>query len=72
MSNIPRLVIFASEESHYSTSKFSSFIGIGEDNVILIKTDSTGRMITSNLERQIQEQIALGGVPIAVIGTAGE
>jgi glutamate/tyrosine decarboxylase-like PLP-dependent enzyme len=43
-SNHP-LKILTSETSHYSMKKGANFCGIGEDNVIQIKTDSCGRML---------------------------
>ncbi|KAF2881098.1 hypothetical protein ILUMI_25080 [Ignelater luminosus] len=66
-----RLMLFTSEEAHYSTQKFASFIGIGEDNVILIETDEVGRMLPNRLEEGIQEQLDFGGVPILVVATLG-
>lgn len=65
------MVVFASEEAHYSSHKMSSLLGIGESNVIEIKTDQLGRMTPCDLEKQINQQISLGNIPLAVIATEG-
>ncbi|XP_031334978.1 cysteine sulfinic acid decarboxylase-like isoform X2 [Photinus pyralis] len=71
MSQSPRLVLFTSEEAHYSIQKFASFIGIGEDNVILVQTDKVGRMKPASLEECIRNQIDFGATPFAVVATLG-
>lgn len=65
------MVLFTSEECHYSIHKFAGFIGIGEDNVINIKTNDIGQMLRNDLEKKIQEQIKLGNAPFAVVATLG-
>ncbi|NXY11873.1 CSAD decarboxylase, partial [Pteruthius melanotis] len=37
--DLPRLALFASQESHYSIQKGAAFLGIGMDNVHLVRTD---------------------------------
>ncbi|NWV29898.1 CSAD decarboxylase, partial [Origma solitaria] len=37
--DLPRLGLFASQESHYSIQKGASLLGIGTDNVHLVRTD---------------------------------
>lgn len=69
--HIPKSVIFASEECHYSSYKFAAFLGIGEHNVIGIRTDEIGQMIPNELTNSIQTQIEEGAVPIMVIATLG-
>uniref|UniRef100_A0A8C0ZBR6 Glutamate decarboxylase like 1 n=1 Tax=Cyanistes caeruleus TaxID=156563 RepID=A0A8C0ZBR6_CYACU len=54
LSGLPRLVLFASEECHYSMKKAASFLGIGTENVYFIKTDERGKMIPEELEKQVQ------------------
>ncbi|XP_063698333.1 cysteine sulfinic acid decarboxylase [Culicoides brevitarsis] len=68
---LPRLVLFTSEDAHYSVKKLASFMGIGFDNVFPIKTDSRGKMCLVNLEQQIQRAITEGGKPFMVSATAG-
>uniref|UniRef100_A0A663MIJ7 Glutamate decarboxylase like 1 n=1 Tax=Athene cunicularia TaxID=194338 RepID=A0A663MIJ7_ATHCN len=54
LSGLPRLVLFTSEECHYSMKKAASFLGIGTENVYFIKTDERGKMIPEELEKQVQ------------------
>ncbi|KAF7662745.1 hypothetical protein LDENG_00227110 [Lucifuga dentata] len=51
---LPRLTIFTSPESHYSVMKGAAFLGIGTDNVILVKVDDGGHMISEDLDEKIQ------------------
>ena len=43
------LKIFTSETSHYSMKKGAHFCGIGEENLVYVKADHSGRMIPSEL-----------------------
>lgn len=65
------LVIYTSEESHYSNAKNASFAGIGRNNIRYIPADSEGRMDPNKLEEQIQNDIPKGLVPAYVNATAG-
>ena len=65
------LIIYTSKESHYSNDKNASFAGIGRNNIRYIKADSKGRMISTELEAQIKEDIKNGGIPTYVNATAG-
>ncbi|KAJ3660387.1 hypothetical protein Zmor_004837 [Zophobas morio] len=68
---LPRLVLFTSEDAHYSIKKLSSFLGIGTDNVYLIRTDSRGRMDVSHLVQEIERSLGEGAAPFMVSATAG-
>jgi sulfinoalanine decarboxylase len=65
------LIIYTSEECHYSNAKNASFAGIGKNNIRYIKADSKGRMIPEKLEEQIIEDLENGGIPTYVNATAG-
>ncbi len=65
------LVIYTSEESHYSNAKNVSFAGIGRNNVRYIQADSEGKMIPEKLEEQIIDDINEGFIPTYVNATAG-
>ena len=65
------LIIYTSEECHYSNAKNASFAGIGKNNIRYIKADAVGRMLPDCLEEQIKEDIKNGGVPTYVNATAG-
>ncbi|KAK7886818.1 hypothetical protein WMY93_026439 [Mugilogobius chulae] len=47
MPAAPRLVLFTSQESHYSIGKAAAFLGIGTKNVHLVPSDKSGKMIPS-------------------------
>lgn len=65
------LIIYTSKESHYSNAKNASFAGIGRNNIRYIKADLEGRMISTELEAHIKEDIKNGGIPTFVNATAG-
>jgi sulfinoalanine decarboxylase/sulfinoalanine decarboxylase/aspartate 1-decarboxylase len=65
------LLIYTSEECHYSNAKNASFAGIGKNNIRYIKADAKGRMIPKKLEEQIIEDLENGGIPTYVNATAG-
>nr|XP_039266619.1 acidic amino acid decarboxylase GADL1-like [Styela clava] len=67
----PRLVMFASNQAHYSVVKNAALMGIGSDNCIKIACDNEGRMIVSELEKEIQKAKNEGAIPIFVVATAG-
>uniref|UniRef100_A0A8C3S3I2 Glutamate decarboxylase like 1 n=1 Tax=Chelydra serpentina TaxID=8475 RepID=A0A8C3S3I2_CHESE len=71
LSGLPRLVLFTSEECHYSMNKAASFLGIGTQNVYFITTDERGKMIPEELEKQVQRARKEGAAPFLVCATAG-
>nr|XP_023018948.1 cysteine sulfinic acid decarboxylase-like [Leptinotarsa decemlineata]WCN84857.1 aspartate 1-decarboxylase [Leptinotarsa decemlineata] len=71
LHSLPRLVLFTSEESHYSIKKLASFLGIGSDNVYCIQTDKRGKIKISHLREEIERSLSEGGVPFMVCATAG-
>ncbi|XP_047187196.1 cysteine sulfinic acid decarboxylase isoform X4 [Scophthalmus maximus] len=68
---LPRLTIFTSPESHYSVKKGAAFLGLGTDNVILVKVDDGGHMIPRDLDEKIMLAKSQGAVPFLVSCTAG-
>lgn len=71
LSQMPRLVVFTSEDAHYSVKKLAAFLGIGYDNVYLVKVDSRGKLMIVDLEAQIARAILEGAAPFMVSATAG-
>ncbi|NWT09681.1 CSAD decarboxylase, partial [Vireo altiloquus] len=69
--DLPRLALFASQESHYSIQKGAAFLGIGMDNVHLVRTDERGKMIPEELEKEIKRVKAEGSEPLFVCATSG-
>lgn len=64
-------ITYVSEEGHYSISKNAGIIGLGRHNVRKIAADGQGRMIVSDLEKNIQIDLQDGNIPFLVVGTAG-
>ncbi|KAK6491692.1 acidic amino acid decarboxylase GADL1-like isoform X1 [Huso huso] len=71
LSGMPRLVMFTSEECHYSIRKAAAFLGIGTKNVYVVPADERGKMIPEELEKQVQRAVKEGAVPFIVCATAG-
>ncbi|CAG7834905.1 unnamed protein product [Allacma fusca] len=65
------MVMFTSEDAHYSCKKLAVFEGIGTDNVIGVKVDSRGKMKPDELEEQVKKVLSEGKEPFLVIATAG-
>lgn len=68
---MPRLVLFTSEDAHYSIKKMASFLGLGTDNVYTVKTDARGKMDAAHLEQEIRRALDEGAKPFMVSATAG-
>ncbi|XP_078033090.1 LOW QUALITY PROTEIN: cysteine sulfinic acid decarboxylase [Augochlora pura] len=62
------LVLFTSEDAHYSVSKWANVCDVA---VILIKTDNYGRMDVNDLKSKIMEEEKIGNYPFLVSATAG-
>ncbi|KAF7417691.1 hypothetical protein HZH68_000344 [Vespula germanica] len=71
LSQTPRLVIFTSEDAHYSMKKLAAFLGIGASNVCCVKVDERGKMCIQDLELQIEEALRQKAVPLMISATAG-
>ena len=65
------LCVFVSEEAHYSFKKAVMLMGMGLDNLVLVKADKSGKMISSDLEAKIIEAKEAGKTPIMIASTFG-
>eukprot|EP00095_Tigriopus_kingsejongensis_P002620 snap_masked-scaffold1459_size40432-processed-gene-0.5 protein:Tk02620 transcript:snap_masked-scaffold1459_size40432-processed-gene-0.5-mRNA-1 annotation:"glutamate decarboxylase-like protein 1" len=65
------LVVYTSEESHYSIVKGANWLGLGTDNVVKVGTDDQGRLDPQELEKAIQKSVSNGQVPFFVNATSG-
>lgn len=65
------LVMFTSEDSHYSAKKGASFLGIGLENLIFVQTNELGQMIAKDLEKKINEATEKNLKPFLVNATCG-
>jgi aromatic-L-amino-acid decarboxylase len=69
--NAPRLRIYASDQAHSSVEKAAIALGIGEDNVRRVPSDSVFRLDPQALCGMIEEDCAQRFRPIAVVATVG-
>src|SRR6476620_8759743 len=65
------LRIYASEETHHSVAKAAALLGIGRDNVRLIRVDERYKINLDALVAAIEEDRATGHLPICVVANAG-
>jgi aromatic-L-amino-acid decarboxylase len=66
-----RLRMYTSEEAHSSVEKAGMVLGVGQDNVVKIRTDSDFRMDVGALSQAIRHDRAAGFTPFAVVATIG-
>ncbi|CDQ65649.1 unnamed protein product [Oncorhynchus mykiss] len=71
MTALPRLILFTSAHSHYSVKKSAAVLGIGSENVVVVKCNDWGKMIPAELESSILTAKDQGCVPFYVNATAG-
>lgn len=65
------LVVFTSEDSHYSVVKSANWMGIGTNHVVKVKTNDNGQMDPQMLKQAIQSCLDQGNIPMAVNATSG-
>jgi glutamate/tyrosine decarboxylase-like PLP-dependent enzyme len=65
------LVIYASEQCHYSIDKSSDILGLGREGVRKIPTDDRFHIIPDALREAIAKDREAGLVPCCVVGVAG-
>jgi aromatic-L-amino-acid decarboxylase len=70
-SDVPRLRYYASQEAHSSVDKAGIVLGVGQEGMRKIGVDGEFRMDVRQLEQAIQEDIAGGWLPFAVVATVG-
>ncbi|XP_063231452.1 LOW QUALITY PROTEIN: acidic amino acid decarboxylase GADL1-like [Bacillus rossius redtenbacheri] len=71
LSSFPPLVVFTSEDSHYSVLKGAHWLGIGTENVEKVETDAAGRMRPQRLSDAVSRARDQGKLPLLVVATAG-
>ena len=65
------LRVYASEEVHHSIAKAAALLGIGRDNVRMIGVDERYKINLDALVATIEEDRAVGRLPICVVANAG-
>lgn len=71
MIDVVVVILVPFVQGHYSISKAANWMGVGMDNVIAVTSDESGRMIPSELEREIHKSLESGQSPFFVNATAG-
>ena len=71
LAGMPTLRIYASEQTHSSIDKAVRLAGIGQNNLVKVKTDSNWAMCPTSLQSAIENDQANGLVPAGVIGCIG-
>src|SRR5712692_1992168 len=69
--DLPRFRIYASDQAHSSVEKGAIAIGIGEQNVQRVPSDSKFRMEVAALRKMIAQDRQENFRPMAVVGTVG-
>ncbi len=69
--DIPRLVIYRSEQGHSCIQKAAEMLGIGSANLRNIPVDAKYRMRVDALEQTIQADLKSGYRPMAIVASAG-
>jgi sulfinoalanine decarboxylase/sulfinoalanine decarboxylase/aspartate 1-decarboxylase len=65
------MILYTSEESHFSIKKNASILGLGKENVRTIPVDDMGRMVPEHLDRAIADDIKKNRRPFFINATAG-
>jgi len=68
---LPRLRVVASASSHFSVQKSAMLLGLAPDAVVLAPVDALGRLRPDALAATLAGIRAGGGLPMAVVATAG-
>jgi aromatic-L-amino-acid decarboxylase len=66
-----KLVVYSSEQCHYSFVKSLDIIGLGRENLRKIDTDERFHIRTDLLRRRLEQDISEGHTPFCVAGAAG-
>jgi len=68
--NPGNLVVLVPEQSHYSMKRAVAILGLGEDNCLTLPADADGRVLPSEMQRQIKELRAQGREVMAIVANA--
>lgn len=71
ITGLPRLAVLVSERAHFSMLKAANTIGIGQQGVVKVALDESGRMRGDALEKALEQAIKAGMMPFMVCSTAG-
>ena len=69
--DLPRLILYESEQAHSSIDKGAITLGLGSENVRKIPVDNEFRMIPKALKEAIEKDRRNGNLPFCVVATVG-
>jgi len=70
-ADLPKVVVYCSEEAHSSVDKAVMTLGFGLEGLRKIPTDSALRMNARDLSAAVENDLRAGRVPLAVVATVG-
>jgi aromatic-L-amino-acid decarboxylase len=65
------MIVYASEQCHYSFVKCLDILGLGRNNLRKVATDERFHIRTDDLRREIERDLAAGNLPVCIAGAAG-
>jgi aromatic-L-amino-acid/L-tryptophan decarboxylase len=65
------LVVYASDQVHFSVERSVDILGLGRNSLRKIETDETFHIRPDSLQKQIDSDRAAGRIPFCIIGIAG-
>ena len=66
-----KATVYASEEVHMSIPKAIALLGVGRENLRLVRTDESFHLMPEELERMMTRDKESGWIPMAVVASAG-
>ncbi|MDQ6718733.1 MAG: pyridoxal-dependent decarboxylase [Gemmatimonadota bacterium] len=69
--DLPRLLVYASEEAHSSIDKAVMTLGFGRESLRRVPTDDDLGMDAAALDRMIRDDRMAGAIPLAVVACVG-
>ncbi|HEY4732953.1 MAG TPA: pyridoxal-dependent decarboxylase [Gemmatimonadaceae bacterium] len=70
-ADLPKLVVYCSEEAHSSVDKAVMTLGLGLESLRKIPTDTALRMDPRALSSAVEKDLRAGRIPLAVVATVG-
>jgi aromatic-L-amino-acid decarboxylase len=70
-ADLPKVVVYCSEEAHSSVDKAVMTLGFGLEALRKIPTDSALRMNARELSTTVENDLRAGRIPLAVVATVG-
>jgi glutamate/tyrosine decarboxylase-like PLP-dependent enzyme len=65
------MIVYASEQCHYSFVKSVDILGLGRENLRKVATDERFHIRTDALRREIERDLEAGNLPVCIAGAAG-